>query len=110
MLTIRTDEKNEEILTPDLLSSILRSDFVYGQIMGCVTGIGRPRISGKDLRKIMIPVPPKDVQNKALLSLQASQTSINQLRDKAAMLSDEADLLETSTINNIARIMSGEVI
>lgn len=110
VLTIRTDEKNEEILTPDLLSSILRSDFVYGQIMGCVTGIGRPRISGKDLRKIMIPVPPKDVQNKALLSLQTSQTSINQLRDKAAMLSDEADLLETSTINNIARIMSGEVI
>lgn len=110
VFTIRSNKGKKDKMTSDLLSALLRSDFVYGQIMGFVTGIGRPRISGKDLRKIMIPIPPKAVQDKALISLKASQASINQLREKAAMLSGEADSLEFNTINNVAKVMSGEVL
>ena len=59
---------------------------VYGQIMSCITGIGRPRIGNKDLRKIKIPVPPKELQDKALISLNATLTTALQLKEKATTL------------------------
>lgn len=105
---VRTDNNNVPIIDPTLLSIILRSDFVYGQIMGCVTGIGRPRINSKDLRNIKIPIPPKDIQERALLSMNTTQISIAQLREKALLLQNEAANLEQSAINTVARIMSGE--
>ena len=40
-----------------LLAALLRSEFVYGQIIHLITGIGRPRISIKDLRSILLPLP-----------------------------------------------------
>lgn len=108
VLTVRKDENNEFIIDPALLSVLLRSDFVYGQIMGCVTGIGRPRISAKDLRNIKIPIPPKKIQEKALLSVKTTQMSVSQLREKAQLLQNEASELEQSAINAVAKIMSGE--
>lgn len=108
VLTVRKDKDGHPIVDPELLSTILRSDFVYGQIMGFVTGIGRPRIGGKDLRKIMIPIPPRAVQKEALSSIRASRTAVSQLREKAKTLVFEADQLEKSAINEIAKLMSGE--
>ena len=105
---VRTDENNIPIIAPALLSILLRSDFVYGQIMGCVTGIGRPRINAKDLRNIKIPIPPKDVQERAMLSMNTTQISIAQLRGKALLLQNEATNLEQSALNTVARIMTGE--
>lgn len=83
VFTVREDSKGEPVVDPEILSAILRSDFVYGQIMSCVTGIGRPRISGKDLRKILIPLPDKQLQTKVMQSLKANQASIKQLKDRA---------------------------
>ena len=76
--------------------------------MGCVTGIGRPRINAKDLRNIKIPIPPKGIQEKALLSVKTTQMSVSQLREKARLLQNEASELEQSAINAVAKIMSGE--
>lgn len=108
VFVVRTDKNDNPIIAPALLSIILRSDFVYGQIMGCVTGIGRPRINSKDLRNIKIPIPPKDIQERAMLSMKTTQISIAQLRGKALLLQNEATNLEQSAINTVARIMSGE--
>ena len=108
VLTVRKDEDGSYIVDPELLSTILRSDFVYGQIMGFVTGIGRPRIGGKDLRKIKIPLPPQHIQKEALGSIKASQSAVSQLREKARMLEAEAERMEQGSINEIARLMSGE--
>jgi type I restriction enzyme M protein len=108
VFSVRKNENNEPIIAPYLLSAILRSDFVYGQIMSCITGIGRPRISGKDVRNIMIPIPPKDVQEKALTSLMAVESSARQLKEKASMLMTEAEQIEQASINNVSRIMAGE--
>lgn len=108
VLTVRKAKDGFYIVDPELLSTILRSDFVYGQIMGFVTGIGRPRIGGKDLRKIKIPIPPHYIQKEALGSIKVSQSAVNQLREKARMLEAEADRMEQGSINEISRLMSGE--
>ncbi|MEC6797018.1 N-6 DNA methylase [Photobacterium sp. S4TG1] len=46
-------------LTPELLAAILRSDFVYGQIVHKITGTGRPRIGKKDIMNVLIPYDGK---------------------------------------------------
>lgn len=108
VLTVRKDSAGNPIIEPELLSAILRSDFVYGQIISCVTGIGRPRISNKDLRKIKIPLPPQAVQDKVMLIMNASLSSAMQLREKAKLLLSEASQLEQKAINNAVKLMLGE--
>lgn len=107
VLTVRNDNNGEPLIEPDILSAILRSDFVYGQIMSCVTGIGRPRISGKDLRKIMIPLPDKHLQAQVMQKLRADEASVKQLKDRAEALKEEAEKLEIRMINEAALIMAG---
>lgn len=107
VFTVRNDSNGEPLVEPEILSTILRSDFVYGQIMSCVTGIGRPRISGKDLRKIMIPLPDKQLQIKVMQNLRANEASVKQLKDRAEALREEAKRLEIKMINEVAFTMAG---
>jgi len=108
VFTVRKNDFGEPIISPELLCALIRSDMVYGQIMSCVTGIGRPRINNKDLRNIKIPVPPKETQEKALISLRATLSSATQLKEKANMLLLEAADLEQKALNNVAKTMFGE--
>ncbi len=110
VFTVRKDDDGNDLIDPYLLSALLRSDFVYGQIMSRVTGIGRLRISGKELRKIQIPLPPSEIQNTALVSLNTALASVRQLREKARLLLEEADTMEQVTINKVAKLMTGETI
>lgn len=110
VFTIRKDESGDFVINPYLLSTLLRSDFVYGQIMSCITGIGRPRINGKVLRKVKIPLPPKSIQNEALISMKSALSSVRQLREKAELLIDEASTIEQTTINKIAKTLTGEIL
>ena len=107
VFTVRVDENGEPLIDPEILSAILRSDFVFGQIMPYVTGIGRPRISGKDLRKIKIPLPDKNLQKKAKESLYTNRECEKQLRDKAQALREEAEELRKRTLNDVAIMMAG---
>lgn len=107
VFTVRNDNNGKPLVEPEILSAILRSDFVYGQIMSCVTGIGRPRISGKDLRKIMIPLPDKQLQIKVMQNLRANEASVKQLKDRAEALKEEAKNLEIKMINEVALAMAG---
>lgn len=107
VFTVRNDNNGEPLVVPEILSAILRSDFVYGQLMSCVTGIGRPRISGKDLRKIMIPIPDKQLQIKVMQKLRANEASVKQLKDRAEALKEEAENLEIKMINEVAFTMAG---
>ena len=104
---VRTDNNGEPLIEAEILSAILRSDFVYGQIMSCVTGIGRPRISSKDLRKIMIPLPDKQLQAKVMQNLRANEAAVKQLKDRAKALKEEAENLEIRMINEVALTMAG---
>ena len=108
VFTVRKNSKGEPLISPDLLCALIRSDMIYGQIMSCVTGIGRPRIGNKDLRNIKIPVPPYEMQEKALISLNATLSSAMQLKEKANMLLAESRELEQKALNNVAKTMFGE--
>ncbi|MCD8207250.1 MAG: N-6 DNA methylase [Bacteroidales bacterium] len=109
VLTVRKDVSGQPLIMPELLAAILRSDFVYGQIISCVTGIGRPRIGSKDLRQIKIPIPPREIQDKAYQSMRTAQSSVSRLRDRAATLNEEAKKLEQTSMNEIAQIMMGDI-
>ena len=108
VFTVRKQSSGDYVIDPKLLSAILRSDFIYGQIMSCVTGIGRPRISGKDLRNIKIPMPPKSIQEKALVSMDVALSSAKQLRERASLILEEADNLEQKAVNSAAKLITGD--
>jgi type I restriction enzyme M protein len=55
VFTVRKDKTGRAIIDPLLLSILLRSDLVYGQITHLIAGIGRPRIGATDLRRVRIP-------------------------------------------------------
>ena len=107
VLTVRKNTDGEDIINPYLLSALLRSDFVFGQIMSYVTGIGRPRISQQMLRKILIPYPPQDIQTMVMLSLNSTMDLVRQLREKASLLNAEADTMASNILNKVANSLLG---
>lgn len=70
---------NNKFINGRMLSAILRSDFVYGQIVHLIMGIGRPRVSIKDLRSIMIPIPSEKNKLESMKSYMASVKKANNL-------------------------------
>ena len=107
VLTVRRDSNGQYLINPALLADILRSDFVYGQIMSKVTGIGRPRIGMRDLRNIKLPVPPIEVQNKAFDVLQSARTSSRIINEKAMELLNESKNIEQSALVEATKILTG---
>ena len=96
VLTVRKNESGEPRLDPLLLSALLRSDLVYGQIMHLIAGIGRPRLSSQDLRRVMVPVPPQTAQKHALETYRGAVDDARKQKTQAAALiakSVEAELL-----------------
>lgn len=75
VLTPKKDIENE--IVPELLSILLRSDLVFGQIVHQIVGIGRPRLSKASVLGIRIPIPPITIQ----LQLLDEYTSGKQLAD-----------------------------
>lgn len=75
VLTPKKDIEHE--IVPELLSILLRSDLVFGQIVHQIVGIGRPRLSKASVLGIRIPIPPVAIQ----LQLLDEYTSGKQLAD-----------------------------
>ena len=101
VLTVRKDSTGHPLIDSNLLSTILRSDFVFGQIMHLVTGIGRPRISPSDIRKIKVPVD-QQIEKDLVIQINVQEKIITNMRERAQMLLEEANELEKTTINDIA--------
>ncbi|MBM4864613.1 N-6 DNA methylase [Vibrio parahaemolyticus] len=86
-------------LTPDLLAAILRSDFVYGQIVHKITGTGRPRIGKKDIMHVLIPYDGKinngtveDVYLQDMNEIKSLKLEIDNMLRKVDVLKSEATL------------------
>lgn len=107
VLTPRTNLFEIHQYPSELLASILRSDFVYGQIVGSVTGIGRPRISVKELRSVLVPRPVNEHLQAASIAMQAGQQSVNDLRARAATLFEEADVIARTTLTTVVDLAMG---
>jgi excisionase family DNA binding protein len=102
VLIVRNGPDGSPIIDPLLLSILLRSDLVFGQIMHLIAGIGRPRLSVTDLRKVSIPLPSKEAQKQVRELFEEALTASRQLRGKATTLTEQADELEKTAISRLA--------
>jgi type I restriction-modification system DNA methylase subunit len=107
VLTVRTNTDGRPVFDPFVLSILLRSDFVYGQIMHQVAGIGRPRLSVKDLRQVLIPVPSVGTQSALRETFLKSQQLYNQLEDEAHDQLRQAEAMKVQAVENVARSLCG---
>lgn len=105
VLSVRKDANGQAVVDPEVLAAVLRSDMVFGQIMHLIAGIGRPRLNTTDLRRIQIPIPPNNMQQEAKADFKGRLASSHQLRAKAQALLEEAQALEVSAVDEIAKRM-----
>ena len=102
VLRPRRDEKNMALIDPLLLSVVLRSDLVFGQITHLIAGIGRPRLNTRDLRKIRIPVPPTDIQREIRAEYEKAMEASKALREQAVRLDRDATDGEQLAVASLA--------
>ena len=100
---VRTNKEGRPIIDPLLLSALLRSDLVYGQIMHLIAGIGRPRLSVSDLRRVKIPRAEEASQRKWRSSYLAEMSAAAKLRERATRLFSEAAVLERGAVDQLAK-------
>lgn len=97
VLVVKPDDSGNPIIDPLLLSILLRSDFVFGQLTHLIAGIGRPRISAKELRGVRIPLVPRDEQIRLTEAYSRHASEARRLQEQAAAIQKQAsDLLEAS--------------
>ena len=107
VLTVRRNADGSPMFDPFLLSVLLRSDFVYGQIMHQVAGIGRPRLASKDFKHILVPVPPRTVQSVLKDTFLKAVTLSKNLELEASRLIQQAVAMRDQSVENIARNLCG---
>jgi type I restriction enzyme M protein len=108
VFTVKRDLTGKQIIDPLILSVLLRSDFVYGQIMHLVAGIGRPRISSRELRQILLPIPPDSVQQQIRKHYIEQRSQYDKLKLKAEKLLDESRHLLKDSLNNLVNSFIGD--
>ncbi len=107
VLIPRKDEKDHWLIEPIVLSVVLRSDLVFGQITHLIAGIGRPRLNVTNLRKVRIPVPPGDIQREIRTAYEKALQSANTLRSQAARLQQDAVRGEHIAVSSLAAKLAG---
>jgi type I restriction enzyme M protein len=102
VLVVKKDAKGTSLIDPLALSVILRSDFVYCQIVHLVAGIGRPRISQKQIRDVLIPVPPLKRQIEIREEFIAARSEALRLEDEAVEMQKKAQIVLTGAVSRLA--------
>lgn len=102
VLTVK-GKNGEPIIDPLLLSVLLRSDLVYGQIMHLIAGIGRPRLATGDLRRVLIPSASYAAQEQWRSRYLSGIAAADLLKKKAAELLADASRMERETVEQLAK-------
>lgn len=108
VLSVKRDVAGTPIVDPLLLSVLLRTDFVFGQILHLVAGIGRPRISGRELMQIKIPIPPRGEQEKMRTAFLAAEDAANDLKVQAEKIHAQSESLLVSSVQQVATHFVGK--
>ena len=88
-----------------LLAALLRSEFIYGQIIHLITGIGRPRISVKDLRSVLLPLPKaKNISSYERL-YDEKMKEVKTLKEEAIKLSKKSYELQVHSTNQLINVI-----
>ncbi|MBP7541134.1 MAG: N-6 DNA methylase [Saprospiraceae bacterium] len=88
-----------------LLAALLRSEFVYGQIIHLITGIGRPRISIKDLRSILLPLPKAERMEAYELIYDEKMREVKELKEEAVRLTKLSQELQVNSTNELINVL-----
>lgn len=102
VLSVKRDHAGDPIIDPLLLSVLLRTDFAFGQILHLIAGIGRPRISERELMQIKIPVPSKKEQEKIKSAYLAAQKAAADLKIEAKKLYSKSQILLAGSVQKVA--------
>ncbi len=102
VLSVRRTADGKPAIDPVLLSILLRSDFVFGQIMHLVAGIGRPRIGSGELLAVRIPVPPADEQREILEAFRSASEAAARLGEEGLALQQKARATLTTAVATVA--------
>jgi hypothetical protein len=103
VLTVKRNKNDEPIIDPLLLSVLLRSDLVYGQIMHLISGIGRPRLSITDMRRVRIPSADYKKQRRWRETYLSEMNSVDHIREMATGLLRDAREAEQKAIEQLAK-------
>ena len=101
VLSVKKNRMGEPLIDPLLMSVLLRTDFVFGQILHLIAGIGRPRISGRELMQVKIPVPPRRQQQKIKASYLAAEKAARDLKVEAEKLHVKSRTLLTNSVKKV---------
>ena len=96
---------NTPKMDPLILSIVLRSDLVFGQLLHLITGIGRPRLSSKDLMSVQIPLPSQEQQYRIRSTYEAEKQSYEILSREAASLLRNASQRRREAVNFVAEAL-----
>lgn len=107
VLATKVDDDGRSIIAPELLAMILRSEIAYGQIVHKVAGIGRPRISSKDVLSIRVPLPPRSIQDYLCQQLAESEAETNNLMANAQLLLERAGANREAQMQKLLESLTG---
>lgn len=82
--------KPTDDVNPIFLTTLLRHPFVVEQANHRPTGSTRPRLTRNDAKQLLIPVPPRNVQDKIAQKLVKIKKKITQLRLEASTILKES--------------------
>lgn len=108
VLTVKNNMDGEPVVDQLILSVLLRSDFVFGQIMHLISGIGRPRIGVKELREVMIPIPPKEVQEHIRSNYIRQREIIENLKKEVDILCEKSKAVFRDSVRSLAENFIGD--
>lgn len=108
VLTVKNNMDGEPVVDQLILSVLLRSDFVFGQIMHLISGIGRPRIGVKELREVMIPIPPKEVQEQIRFNYIRQREIIENLKEEVDILCEKSKAVFRDSVRSLAENFIGD--
>lgn len=95
------------VIDPLLLCVLLRSDFVFGQILHLIAGIGRPRIGTKELRDVLIPLPSTSDQHRMKDEFTAAQKHAMELLAQAENLNRQATMAIEASVGSLVSSFEG---
>jgi type I restriction enzyme M protein len=106
VLRPRRNADGRPVMLSELLSILLRTDLVFGQLVHMVTGIGRPRLNVGSILGVKIPVPSLEQQQRILEVYKRSERHAQSL----IVESERAVALSKQTICNAAKQLIADVL
>lgn len=96
VFTVKKDKFGNDLIDKEYLAVVLRSDIVFSQLLYKVTGVGRPRLSPVDLRKVKIPILDENQQRNFVSLYKGNMQMASQLEEQANQMLARAKNIETS--------------